>query len=310
MTTSAALVLGAAGFIGRHVCRSLAQNGLIVHGIGHGSWGLAERTSWGISFWTEGDITIQTLALAAVRTEFCAIINCAGTGAVSQAFSAPYIDYERTVSTTATALEFARLSSGVRPRVVLVSSAAVYGDQGDLPLNESSIRNPISPYGFSKVAAENLCESYSRFFDVNATIVRLFSVYGDGLRKQLLWDAVRKFTQSDLQFFGTGRELRDWIHVDDAGELLCKAAMASQSTLEIYNGGHIFATTREVLERLATAFGLSQRPSFSGQEHRGNPRQLISGSERARYQLGWQPRVQLDDGLRRYVEWFRRLRQE
>ncbi len=300
-----AVVLGAAGFVGRHTCRELASQGFTVIGIGHGGWSTDEWRHWGLNRWIESEIDLQSLQQLKLPGPVACVLHCAGSGAVSYSYVAPWDDFQRATVTTAAALEWIRNQPKPRPRLVLVSSAAVYGDQGDTDATENAIRSPISPYGFHKVAAESLCDSYSRFFNVPVSVVRLFSVYGDGLCKQLLWDALNKFSLSKNAFFGTGHELRDWIHVSDAAELLVAAAQRPQSNFEIYNGGHEKATTREVLTRLAGAYGTTGAPEFNGETHTGNPRRLTADCGNTRRLLNWKPKISLQDGLPRYVAWFK-----
>lgn len=299
------IVAGAAGFIGRHVCRAFALQGIRVLGVGHGSWDSEEWRTWGLTRWIAADINVESLQAVAGDAKPFAVLHCAGSGSVSVSYAAPYDDYRRTVDSTARLLEFARLQTSAPPRVVLTSSAAVYGDQGEVDMTESAARSPISPYGFHKMSSENLCDSYSRFFGIQVSVVRLFSVYGEGLRKQLLWDAMTKFSRGEYQFFGTGHELRDWIHVDDAARLLALAATASQAPYEIYNGAHTHATTRDVLTKLAIAAGVPAEPLFNNETHVGNPRRLTANCGHARRQLTWTPAVTLDEGLRRYAAWFK-----
>ena len=156
------------------------------------------------------------------------------------------------------------------------------------------------------MASENVCRSYSRFFGVDVSVVRLFSVFGEGLRKQLLWDAMNKFSCGTNEFLGTGGEMRDWIHVEDAARLLCHAATQEQGSFEVYNGGNVKATTKDVLSRLARAAGVSLEPRFSGEAHVGNPSRLTACCGHARRKLQWSPQVELDDGLVRYADWFNR----
>lgn len=307
MTRPRAIILGAAGFIGRHTARALANHGCEVIGIGHGNWTADEAREYGVQRWINADITLEGLSQLMLPGPVDCVIHCAGSGAVSFSYTAPWLDFQRATVTTAAVLEWIRIQTVQRPRLVLVSSAAVYGDQGDTDATETSTRSPISPYGFHKLTAEMLCESYSRFFEIPVSIVRLFSVYGEGLRKQLLWDALNKFHSGNCQFFGTGNELRDWIHVDDAAALLALAGLSKQSIFEIYNGGHEHATTREVLTRLAMACGHNGDVIFNGESHKGNPRRLTSDYGHSGRLLNWSPKVRLEDGLARYVAWFKSL---
>jgi UDP-glucose 4-epimerase len=299
------VVLGAGGFIGRHVCLALAQQGATVYGLGHGDWAADERSRWGLTRWIEADVGLDALSALLGDRPLTALIHCAGGSAVARSYAEPLVDFRRSVDSTAEVLEFARTRPGPTPRVVLTSSAAVYGDQGDVDITEASACSPISPYGFHKLAAEQLCTSYARFFNVPVTVVRLFSVYGEGLRKQLLWEACQRFQRGEAQFFGTGHELRDWIHVADAAALLCAAASAPQARFGLYNGGHEQASTHDLLSALGGLFDGHPVPVFTGTTHTGNPRRLTADCAHARHQLGWRPLMTLADGLRRYADWFK-----
>jgi UDP-glucose 4-epimerase len=304
------IVLGAAGFVGRHTARVLAAEGCRVLGLGHGRWTESEWRQWGLVKWLDADIGIESIDQIAANAQPSCIIHCGGSGAVSFSYSHPLQDFERAVHSTAQVLEWIRLRAQAVCRFVLVSSAAVYGDQGDTDASENSSRAPISPYGVHKLVAESICESYSRFFDVSSSIVRLFSVYGEGLRKQLLWDALNKFQTGQRQFFGTGNELRDWVHVQDAARLLALAGLAPQSSFEVYNGGLEHASTRNVLSQLAAAYGLDPDLIFNGETLKGNPRRLTANCGHTMRLLNWSPEVRLDEGLARYVAWFKALRVE
>jgi UDP-glucose 4-epimerase len=232
------------------------------------------------------------------------IIHCAGSGSVGFSVNHPLQDYQRTVETTAYLLEFIRLHSP-ESRMVYPSSVAVYGIAQSLPISESAPLNPVSPYGTHKKIGEDLCVSYARNFGISVSIVRLFSVYGRNLRKQLLWDACMKISRGDYTFHGSGMEKRDWIHITDAVELLIMACEHASPDTPIVNGATGFGTTvGEVLAEVFSCFGLEDTPRFTGGLRPGDPPAYVADVSRAR-SWGWCPTVDWKVGIRDYVAWFR-----
>jgi UDP-glucose 4-epimerase len=296
-----ALVTGAYGFVGRHVARQLASDGWQVVGLGHGSWTRQDWQSWGIADWHTSDITLETLVTYAGNPEV--VVHCAGSGSVGFSMTHPYQDFQRTVASTLAVLEFARLYAP-RARIVYPSSAGVYGVVQKLPIAETDPLSPASPYGIHKRLAENLFESYSKYFGLSTAVVRLFSVYGVGLRKQLLWDASQKITRGENDFYGSGKEIRDWLHVEDAASLLIKAAGHASKECPMVNGGAgVGVTVCEALTELFVRYGRADAPIFSGAARSGDPSGYVADISLAKH-WGWQPRMQRNEGLREYAEWF------
>ena len=192
------------------------------------------------------------------------VFHCAGGASVRFALEDPHEDFERSVSSTAALLEWAR-SARHAPSVVLVSSAGVYGDTGPRPVREERAAQPESIYATHKLMAEELCRLQARSFGLRCAIVRLFSVYGPLLRKQLLWDGCNKLSRGETGFGGTGREARDWVHVRDAAALLEVAAAHAATDCPVVNGGTgEAATVDEVVGLIARRLGAAA-PVFNGQ---------------------------------------------
>lgn len=296
-----AAVLGAAGFVGRHAARALARAGYEVIGIGHGTWLRDEWREWGLREWHMADVSIEALLTYAGEPEI--LIQCAGSGSVAFSMNHPAQDFRRSVDSTLAALDFVRLHAP-DCRIVLPSSAAVYGTAEQMPIGIGDPLRPESPYGAHKKIAEDLCRSYARTFGIRAAIVRLFSVYGLGLRKQLLWDACTKLTKSEANFAGTGEELRDWLDVQDAAALLVTAAGRASAECPIVNGGFgKAASVRTIVEGLQRELGATTPPIFSGTRRGGDPIGYEADIAEA-LAWGWRPERTLADGLATYAAWF------
>lgn len=294
------LITGARGFLGRHVAKRYCQEGFAVMGVGHGLWSSKEWEAWGLSEWHSGDVTIENILLCTQKPDV--IVHCAGGGSVAYSMQSPAEDFRRTVETTSQVLEYIRIHAP-KAKLVYPSSAAVYGNAGTSPISVIQPPAPVSPYGVHKHMAEQLCSMYAAQFGVNAIIVRLFSVYGPELRKQLLWDASRKIREGDFEFLGTGEEGRDWLHVRDCSALLLEAAGQANPSCPIVNGGRGEAVqVRHIIELLITKLKISGKAKFNGITRRGDPLKLVADTSSTQ-SWHWKPEVSLKDGLDEYVAW-------
>jgi UDP-glucose 4-epimerase len=297
-----ALITGAYGFIGRHVARAASKRGYLVRGMGHGGWGRDEWRQWGLSDWHSTDVTIESLLTYSGEPDV--IFHCAGSGSVAFSMTHPYQDYQRTVATTLSVLEYLRINMP-QTRLVIPSSAGVYGLAQKMPIAVDDFLNPVSPYGLHKKMAEDLCRSYAQHFGVRSASVRLFSVYGIGIRKQLIWDACQKMAAGNFNFAGTGRETRDWLHVEDAADLLLLAADHADESCPMVNGGAgVAVKIKDVVERIAERLDVPQRPVFSGAVRQGDPVHYQADVSEA-FALGWRPTRDLHTEIDAYVDWYK-----
>jgi len=297
-----AIVTGCSGFIGRHCARELAANHCVVLGLDVAS--MPEAQDWGIAHFLQAPVNAAALDDIALRHGLpqC-LIHCAGSGSVSVSLQNPYADFMANVQSALEVLDFSRRNKAT-VKVVLPSSAAVYGNISASPLTEAVAGQPSSPYGVHKKIMEDLATSYGQNFAVPSACVRLFSVYGAGLKKQLLWDACRKAERGDFSFFGSGTEERDWLYVGDAARLLILAAEHASPTVPVVNGGTGQGTSiNEVLTILGRTWSPVLTPQFTGQARVGDPDRLVAAISRLR-DWGFTPCISLEQGIHDYARWF------
>ncbi len=305
MTT--VLITGAAGFIGRHAARHFADSGMTVIGVGHGNWTPAQAGEWGIGEWHAGDIDGETLRRASAgKAAPQLILHLAGGASVGSAIAEPMQDFQRTVVATAALLDWARLEAP-EARVVAVSSAAVYGAGLVGAIPEDRAGTPYSPYGFHKLMMEQLCRSHASNYGLRVAIVRLFSVYGAGLQKQLLWDLNRKLALgvSEILLDGTGDELRDWTDVRDVVRVFSLASKIADERAPAFNAGTGRATSvRDIAELVCAAWGKGRSLRFSGRGRAGDPFSLVADSSTLNA-LEFEWNIPVRQGIADYVSWFR-----
>lgn len=300
------IITGALGFIGQYVSKIFKNNHYYVIGIGHGDSSKANLDNIGIDEWHNADVTLNSLKKIEKNAD--TIVHCAGGSTVGFSINNPRLDYLKTVNSTLEVLDYVKNYSS-NSSLIYLSSAAVYGSKNDYPIGEKEIPNPVSPYGFHKLASESICKSYSFCFGVNVAIIRLFSIYGEGLRKQLLWEGSKKiFTSKDeVCFFGDGTETRDWLHVSDAAKLIFHLSQTEYKFL-IVNGG--FGRRTSVMELISILVKQFDKPNlkvrFSNVIKQGDPKYYHSNIGNA-LKLGWEPQINLEKGIKNYVDWYKKL---
>lgn len=300
-------ITGARGFVGRHLARRMHAAGHRVSGLGHGSWPEADAGAWGVSSWLNGEISaanLDQLARASGKPDI--VYHLAGGSSVGLSLIAPQEDFRRTAVSTSDLLEWLR-KEAAECRLVAISSAAVYGDGHHGPIREDVAATPYSPYGFHKYAMEQICRSYAQSYHTPVAIVRLFSVYGPWLTKQLLWDlCVRLQMQpAELVLGGSGGELRDWTDVRDVARLLEQAAETASPDVTLLNAGRGQGlAVRDVVSLIVDAWGgPSPTIRFSGQNRPGDPVSLVADTSRLNMlDFDWQ--ILPEIGMVDYVRWF------
>ncbi len=303
------LVTGAAGFIGSALARRLLDEGATVVGVDAytNTYNIAEKRARTSSLsrhpryeHVEGDLV--DLPLPELLDGVEAVFHLAGRPGVRPSFELEHLYRHDNVEATQRLLD----AAAARPvrRVVYASSSSVYGD-APLPFRETRAPAPISPYGRTKLEAEEICLA-ANGPALETVALRYFTVYGPGQRPDM---GLRRFAEAALagrpiQLFGDGTQSRDFTFVDDIVEATRRAADAPAAGLALNVGGGSRVTLLEVFEILGEFVG---RPvEVEAQPFaRGDVRHTVADGSRARDLLGFAPRVPFAEGYRREVDWLR-----
>jgi UDP-glucose 4-epimerase len=290
------LVTGSSGFIGQHLVDELLVQGHRVVGLDIYATFSPQKKRYQF---LQGNVELKQLRRIPFRPDW--IFHCAGGGTVGFAETDPQRDFQMNVGTSLEVLSFAR-NLNPPPRIVYLSSAAVYGNTGSKRHRERSHARPCSSYGFHKKMAESAFHFYAKRWAIPSVVVRIFSVYGEGLTKQVFWDAARKLRAGKSTFSGSGKETRDFIHIHDVCRFLVNSVKRASIVSPTFNCGWGKAITiQTALTLLAKNLG-AKRPRFTGKPRKGDPQHLVADHSRAK-KTGWRPSVLFIEGIRRYAEW-------
>jgi UDP-glucose 4-epimerase len=296
------LVTGGAGFIGSHLVRRVAALGGDAVSLG-GNREAGELVA-GIRY-IFGDLSRDTLETVDFIPEV--VFHLAGGSSVSASIANPPGDFLKSVFSSVVLLDFLR-KNWPEAKLLFVSSAAIYGEAKEKKAHHDLACLPVSPYGVHKKQVEALLLDHARMYQTKSVIVRPFSVYGPGLRKQLLWDAMEKAGRGVFEFAGSGDEQRDWVYVGDLIECLLRMSDCASTDVPVVNAGTCHGVSvREVLIELFRVAGIRHSPVFVGSRREGDPERLVA-DDSAEASLGPLFVTKLFDGLTSYVHWYRAVR--
>ncbi|MBD9222309.1 NAD(P)-dependent oxidoreductase [bacterium] len=290
------LITGINGFIGLHCYGVFNQKynifGLDVFGI--------EKKNFVL-----GELDYENLL--SFNKSFDAIIHLAGSGSVGMAQRNPEIEYAKTVLSSKHLLDFI-INKSPESKLIYVSSAAVYGNCKYSVITEDCQLNPISTYGKHKVMVENFIQEYSQKNDLKYDIIRPFSVYGNNLKKQVLWDFCNKikdnFNNSEILCFGTGEEERDFINVSDLVNCI-ELLMNDNKYGRIFNVGTGIATSiNTIFTTLTSLFNYKGKLVYNMEESKNNPKALVANIDKLSA-IGFKPQIGIQEGLENYAKWFK-----
>ena len=307
------LVTGAAGFIGRSIAAALLARGESVRGVDNLSTGKRENLAGleAMEFIT-GD-----LSNPAVCAEACKgveiVFHEAALPSVPRSVADPIATNISCVDATLNLLVAAR-AAGVR-RVIYAASSAAYGDTPTLPKHEGMLPAPITPYAVAKLTGEHYLACFTRVYGLETVSLRYFNVFGPYQDPTSHYSGVlaifcRKMLAGDQPtIYGDGEQSRDFTYIDNvvAGNLLAAAAPAvkvSGQMMNLATGARI--TLNQTFAILKDLTGYEGKPAYAD-GRAGDIKDSLADISRAKMLLGYEPKVDFREGLRRTVEWYKTL---
>jgi UDP-glucose 4-epimerase len=297
------LITGVAGFLGRYVAQHFTGLDWTVIGIDSAPPENASISRLAAYY----SLKLPDDAIGKILREHApdVCIHCAGRASVPLSVADPSADYYANVVLTFEVLEALRKHAPAC-KFIFVSSAAVYGNPRSLPVNEDAPVAPISPYGFHKLQGELLCKEFAGVYGLQTASMRIFSAYGPGLRRQVLWDICRKvITNQSLMLQGTGHESRDFIHALDiarAAYLVATRAPMGGDVFNLASGTEV--TIQDLARQILEALGADCALQFDGVVPPGTPLNWCADMSKL-HSLGFEVSVPFKQGVETFAQWCR-----
>jgi len=307
------LVTGGAGFVGSHLVDRLATEGKKLYVLDNLSSGRRDNISGQNVNLVQGDIRNARLVDTLVKksdivfhlAEYIPETSSYGSGhVIKYSVENPLLDFDVSCRGSLTILDKCRRYD---KEIVFTSSAAVYGENKNAPMNEDSPTAPSSPYGASKLCAETYMVLYSKLYNMPVTVLRFCNIYGPRQRKYLMYDILLRLMENPkkLKILGTGMGQRDFIYVDDAINAMLLAVRSQKSNGVVFNvGTGTSVSIREAVGVILRVIGIQPEISFTQASWKGDVKKLGANVDRIR-KLGFQPKYSLENGLKETIDWFK-----
>jgi len=307
------LITGGAGFIGSHLCDKYVREGHTVVCLDNFMSGNLMNVKHLLNYHNfkliRGDIRDFDL-LEKISRDVDVIFHLAAQIHVDRSYIEPRLTYEIVVMGTQNILEVARLHDA--KKVIHASTSEVYGSALHVPIDEDHPLNAPHPYGASKIAADRMCHAYIQTYGIDISILRLFNIFGPRQRDVGYGGVISIFCRRILNgtspiIYGDGKQTRDYTYVEDAVRAYDLVLKHNEPITEPIN----FGTGREVsiLDLASKLIDLCGKEGIVKPLHVdpriGEVERLIADATKAKDFLGWSAQVSLDDGLARFVEWYK-----
>ena len=300
-STMKILVIGSKGFIGSSVYNFFKQKKYEV-------FGCDVVTDYVDKNYIQIDATNSDYHHIFEKIDITICINCSGAASVPLSLEFPLKDFSLNTLNVFKILEAIRTYRS-KCKFVNLSSAAVYGNPENLPITENSVLRPLSPYGIHKMQAEQICKEYYDYYQIPTCFVRIFSAYGNGLKKQLLWDLFKKFSQGKIvELYGTGDETRDFIHIDDvvnALDLIIHNSTFEGEAINLANGEAY--SIRFIAELYKSNLHSKNSITFNNIVKIGDPLHWKADISELK-KMGYTSVMPIEQGIKNYISWVKTLK--
>jgi len=294
------LIIGSKGFIGSHCVNYFAEKQYEIFE--------ADILNCDKKNYTLLDKENANFKQIFITEKYDVCINATGSANVAFSFQNPFIDFNLNVANVSKILD-AIYKHNPECKFINFSSASVYGNPQYLPIDEKHPNKPISPYGVHKLQSEKLLYEYSKFFGLKTISLRVFSAYGEGLKKQLFWDLYQKAKNNNqINLFGSGNETRDFIYIKDlvkATELIINKLEFNGQTINVANGTE--SSIKNVVSIFFENYNNKINVNFTGQNKKGDPINWKSNINKLQL-LGYKQEYTLEEGLNNYTKWLKELK--
>ena len=303
------LVTGGAGFIGSHIVDKLVIDGYRVRVVDNLSSGWLENLA---RYRDDPRVEIMIEDLKTIKDTFKVVdsvdtvFHLAANPEVRVSTTNPEIHFNENVVATFSLLEAMR-RRGVK-ELVFASSSSVYGEPEEIPVDEEAPIRPVSVYGASKAACENLIHAYSRLYGIKAVVLRYANIVGPRLRHGIVWDFIEKLLRNPrkLEILGDGRQMRSYMYVGETVEATMIAWRKSRGDFEVYNvASEDWITVDEVADIITEIMGLKNvekvyKPVLHGIGWLGDVKRIALKIDKIKV-LGFKPKMRSREAVAKTV---------
>ena len=310
-TSNTYLVTGGCGFVGSHIVRELVARGekvTVIDDLSRGSLDRIKDVLDEIEF-IKGDIRNESI-VSKIMEGINVVIHTAAQVSVTKSIEDPFYDGSVNVLGTITLLKEAQKRK--IKRFVHFSSAAIYGEPQYVPVDEDHPKNPLSPYGVSKLSGDHYAQLFYRLYEVPTVVIRPFNIYGPGQTPGdpyagVITIFIERAIKDLAPIIYGGTQTRDFVNVKDVVKAVLLAVERDEAVGHVFNIASGKEITINKLAEIIKNIANSKREAIHKDFREGEILRSVASIEKAKKILGYVPSVPLEDGLKEVYNWMKKL---